>query len=294
MSFLRQLGQRLMMRLVDSRAGWRVLNGTLLASARYVMRCKQKRAATDALVAQITQRLMPDLTVRHGPFAGMRYPEPTALGSALFPKLLGSYERELADVLAVACDQPYSEVVDIGCAEGYYAIGFAMRFPRASIWAFDIDQRATALCQRMATLNGVADRFVVGSACSAETLAALPLTTRPLIICDCEGYEAALFADAPTAALRRSALLIESHDFIDITISSRLRQCFGASHVITIIPSIDDIKKAQTYIYEELAPYDLRTRRLLLGEHRPAIMEWLWMTPRVTEPTQQSIATLDA
>jgi hypothetical protein len=39
--------------------------------------------------------LVREMTVRSGPFQGMRYPGAEAAGSALIPKLLGSYQREL-------------------------------------------------------------------------------------------------------------------------------------------------------------------------------------------------------
>ena len=53
------------------------------------------------------------------------------MGSVLIPKLLGSYEQELQPLLQRLAAQNYSEIVDIGCAEGYYAIGLGGCFPRA-------------------------------------------------------------------------------------------------------------------------------------------------------------------
>ena len=41
---------------------------------------RARRARSDA---QMVQRLSPELTVLHGPFAGMRYPQARATGSAL-------------------------------------------------------------------------------------------------------------------------------------------------------------------------------------------------------------------
>ena len=46
------------------------------------------------ILTECTTIISPNLTVLHGPFRGMRYPEMRSVGSALFPKILGSYERE--------------------------------------------------------------------------------------------------------------------------------------------------------------------------------------------------------
>ena len=221
--------------------------------------------------------ICPDLVVRHGPFKGMKYSGRESFSSALFPKLLGSYEREIQPIIEEICKQEYTEVVDIGCAEGYYAIGFAMRMPKATIYAYDTDQAAACACQKMARLNNVDQRVITGSFCSNETLQKIPFRGKGLIISDCEGYEISLFSERIVPTLARHDLLIELHDFIDINISSIIRKQFERTHEIIAIESIDDIKKAQTYSFEELQNCSLQERKQLLSEWRPSIMQWFYM-----------------
>ena len=76
-----------------------------------------------------------------GPFAGMRY-ETEAVHSMHVPRLLGTYERELHASLERAPGMPYLRVINIGCGEGYYAVGLAMRLPGAHVHAFDSEVRA--------------------------------------------------------------------------------------------------------------------------------------------------------
>jgi hypothetical protein len=223
--------------------------------------------------------ISPDLTVKHGPFKGMKYPERKAVGGSLVPKCLGSYEREFHPVLEKICSNEYSEIVNIGCAEGYYAIGLAMRIPTAKVFAYDTNNEAIDLCKQMARMNNVAERLITGSFCDANTLRSIPFTRKALIISDCKGYEKYLFTEEIVPFLLLHDLLIEVHDFIDIEISSMIRQCFQSTHLITAIQSIDDITKAHSYCYRELRGYDLAVRRMLLAEYRPSIMEWLYMTP---------------
>src|ERR1700730_11056550 len=98
----------------------------------------------------------------------------------------------------------------IGCAEGYYAIGFALRLPHAEVYAFDTNSTAKQLCAEMARLNGVADRLHIEDFCNEETLRSIPLGDRALIISDCEGCEGSLFNRQLAEFLVQHDLIIET------------------------------------------------------------------------------------
>ena len=263
---------------------WESLNTSIIRLAEYLRRERIKiEVSNQEPIQKIHENLISrwsDLTVKHGPFKGMIYPEKKAVGSLLVPKLLGSYERELYPVLEKICSNEYSEIVDIGCAEGYYAVGLAMRIKTARVFAYDINDDAIYLCKKMARMNNVDGRLVTGTLCAASTLLSIPFRKKALVLSDCEGYEKELFTEELVPFLAHHDLLIEIHDFIDIEISSIIRQRFQNTHVISAIKSIDDITKAHTYCYEELSGYNLATRKRLLAENRPSIMEWFYMTPR--------------
>jgi hypothetical protein len=131
----------------------------------------------------------------------------------------------------------------------------------------------------MAKLNGVDSRIHIGGMCDKNVLRSLPLGTGALIIADCEGYEGELFDDEMAQFLARHSLIVEAHDFIKIDISSRLHAIFSRTHHVRSVKSIDDIQKVHAYRYEQLGKYDINERYLILSERRPAIMEWLIMTP---------------
>jgi len=224
--------------------------------------------------------ISPDMTVRNGPFRGMKYPSGKSVGSELIPKLLGSYERELHPLLARLRSREYSEIVDIGCAEGFYAVGLALLFPQARIFAYDTNPEGIRLCRRMAQANGVVNRLTTGAFCDALQLQRLPLTRRALILCDCEGYEKHLFTPETVRVLAAHDVLIEIHDMIDISISERMEKVFRDTHELEVIISVDDIRKAHTYDYTELSSFSLAERKLLLMEWRASIMEWFYFSPR--------------
>jgi SAM-dependent methyltransferase len=224
--------------------------------------------------------ISPDLTVRHGPFCGMKYPMEKSVGSELVPKLLGSYERELHPLLERLRARDYSEIVDIGCAEGFYAVGLARLFPKAKVFAYDTNPEAIRLCRLMARENRVENQLITGAFCDAKMLREMSFTRRALVVIDCEGYEKHLFTPETVRALALHDVLIEVHDMVDIEISGKLRAAFQATHQLEVIDSVDDIRKAQTYDYPELHPFSLAERRLLLREWRASGMEWFYFSPR--------------
>jgi precorrin-6B methylase 2 len=281
---MKPLIKKTLVKSVQNETVWRLLNATLFRLTSYLQRQEYRNENARPLPRldydMALQAIAPDMTVRNGVFRGLKYPTNKSVGSALIPKLLGSYERELQPLLERLRTQNYTEIVDIGCAEGYYAVGLAKLFPNARVYAYDTNPEGVRLCRLMAQANQVETRLITGSFCDAPTLLKLPLTKRALVVCDCEGYEKHLFTPATVQKLAAHDVLVEVHDFLDIAISDHLRTVFQATHQIETIQSIDDIKKARAYDYPELAAFDLAQRKLLLAEHRPAIMEWFYFHPR--------------
>src|SRR3954453_23098811 len=67
-------------------------------------------------------------TVAGGPFQGMAY-TPLSDHRHVGARLLGCYEREIAPAIEEFCQTACEQVLDVACAEGYYAFGFARRIP---------------------------------------------------------------------------------------------------------------------------------------------------------------------
>src|SRR5687768_17261507 len=86
---------------------------------------KARNAFIRAFQACARPFLVPKLEVLTGPFAGMKYPY-ASNGSAVFPKLLGTYESEISELFRYERLKRYRTFIDIGCAEGYYLVGVAM------------------------------------------------------------------------------------------------------------------------------------------------------------------------
>ena len=212
--------------------------------------------------------------VMSGPFMGMRYVEKAA-GSALAPKLIGCYEEELHPVWERIFQEKYERIVDIGAAEGYYAVGLAYRFPETRVIAFESDENARAMCGEMGRMNGVGERLEIYGTCSVSTLKDT-LIPGCLVICDCEGYESVLLDPAAVPMLRECDILVETHDYLVPGVKELLEGRFKNGHQIQWVGSCP----RDSARYPQLRGLNSRQKRLAVYEFRPAHQKWAWITCR--------------
>ena len=167
-----------------------------------------------------------------GPFADMLLTS-SADAEHLGPFLLGVYESELDGAWARVFRREYTQILDIGAKFGYYAVGLARRYPRASVVAFDPDRWARKALREMISANHVlnvrVERF-----CSADWLVR-NLHPSAFIMSDCEGYESQLFVPRVLATLRGATLLIEVHEDQARGITARLEELFSATHSVQVL-----------------------------------------------------------
>src|SRR5262249_52845753 len=96
---------------------------------------------------QLLDRLRESQTVVGGPFKGMRY-HGEAICGASAPRIMGVYESELAPWLRKWSAIPFQHIVDVGAAEGYYAVGCGMLWPQAIVTAFESSEEGRRLLVR--------------------------------------------------------------------------------------------------------------------------------------------------
>ena len=213
-------------------------------------------------------------TVIEGPFAGMRLPGLSSQEDGdRAPKLLGTYEENLHNCIATAVARDPDLVINVGCAEGYFAVGLAMLLPKATVHAFDIDPLAVEACARAASLNGVSDRLLVHSAYRAETLTDLMGDkSKALIFMDCEGAEVGLLDPAVAPTLSVCDIIVETHDLEAPNAMRILEGRLSSTHTIERIPQggRDPNRFSQLQSWPEM------DRWLVVSETRPQGMIWLF------------------
>jgi hypothetical protein len=253
--------------------------GPLRVPARSVAAALSRKRRDALRFAQFKRELTRVGIVQTGPFAGLRYGATASWGSPI-PLLLGSYEAELHAAVEAAVGRGYETVIDIGCAEGYYAVGMARRLQTALVFAFDIDPDARRLCTEMAIRNDVQNRVSVGGECTPDELQRVSVG-RTLIICDCEGFEVDLLKPIEAPVLLDSDVIVELHDFVDPTIKSTIVERFEATHGIEIVAATQRSPDP----YPALARLTSDRQSHLVDEHRPLEpypMEWAVMLAKGT------------
>jgi hypothetical protein len=221
--------------------------------------------------ARLAACISPDGVVLSGLFAGLRYPDFTAFGSSLPPKLLGTYEAELHPALR-QLRKHYDLIIDVGCAEGYYAVGLALVYPNTPVHAYDINAKARAFASGMAKLNGVASDVHLHELASQQTFHACQ-NKSALIIVDCEGFERFLFSHENIAYLELSDLIIELHPKPYPDLVQYLHSLFQASHECSFVDSISDAEKSTAAAV--LAQLSEQDKRFSVSEFRPGPQQWL-------------------
>lgn len=177
-------------------------------------------------------------TVIAGPFAGMTFP--SGWRGAVAPAyLLGLYEREIHGFLTGLSSVPLDRIVNVGAAEGYYAVGLARMWPQARVSAFEAGAEARERMRAVAARNGVADRIDAGGFCAAPEFAqALAAGTRPFVVMDIEGGEDELLRIDRFPALARAHVLVETHDHVVPGGCARIEREFAATHHVQTIWSV--------------------------------------------------------
>jgi hypothetical protein len=232
--------------------------------------------ALDELIEEVYAKCA--AKVQAGPFAGMMLlQESYWYGGDILSKLVGTYEMELRPVIHSIIDWEPDLVVNIGCAEGYYATGFALRLPNATIHAIDIDAKALEICERAAQVNRAAARLRLELGCTPASLRTLlRRSCRACLFVDCEGCERALITGIEPEDLCNACVVIECHEFIEAGTTDALLNHLSETHDIRRIDECNRDPAAVPLLHN--VPEDLRTQAI--SERRPTRMWWLAGFPK--------------
>ena len=171
--------------------------------------------------------------VMEGPLQGLDFLPQSAEGCHI-AKLLGCYEQPLLPFIEEAIQANYPTILNIGCAEGYYAVGMARRMPQTKVLAFDLNPKAQETCKALAEKNGVADRVQIGALFKPEDFA--NYAGQPvLLLCDIEGAERELLNPDESPALKGMDIIMESHEGLLPGITEEIIRHFQDSHTITLV-----------------------------------------------------------
>jgi len=214
------------------------------------------------------------LKVFSGPFQGMEYLDYATEG-CLMPRLIGCYESELHEDLRDFAKAGIDTIVDIGCAEGYYAVGLARLMPGAIVHAYDTDGRARKACADLASRNGVEDRVIVKEEFVGEMFEEF-VDRKTLVIIDAEGYEDVIMRPDLYPGLTKLNIIMETHPGLVPGVFERMLERFGPSHDIIVRRQGPKTMPLPEWM-QELGHLD---QLIAVWEFRARMTPWLVMTPR--------------
>jgi hypothetical protein len=222
-------------------------------------------------------------TVLSGPFRGMRLDLTPVSNRNLLGYLLGTQEAELHDVVRRVIARGYCRIINVGAADGYYAVGFLREMSNTRVTAFEGAAEHHAGLLQTAAMNGVAARFALKGFCRPDDLAAelAELEGPTLVFADIEGGELDLLDPVRVPRLSEVDILVETHDSFVPDCTAKLKARFSDSHnVEQVVARPRSIADFPSGIIPELPKFMPRTAVELMNERRTGIQIWLYLTAK--------------
>lgn len=215
--------------------------------------------------------------VQNGPFKGMIYDCENYWGN-LNPKLLGSYESELFKIIHKLLKINFDNIINVGSAEGYYAIGFALKSNVNDIIAVDPFRGSKKEMFSLVIKNKIKKNIKFKFWTSNKRLSRW-IKENTLILMDCEGSEAGYLKNNLSTNFHKAYILCEIHDFSDHpNIGFDLIKRFEKTHHIEIIRQ----EKRQLEKYSKAGNFSKEQLINILNEQRSKGNYWIFFEPHLS------------
>ncbi len=220
--------------------------------------------------------------VRYGPFAGLRWLNNPKWGqSEQGVMMLGLYEQEVLTALTGAPDR-YRVFVDVGAADGYYAVGLLHSGKVERSVAFEAIPECREAIKLLAAENGVAEKisvFGIASEHFANELAEQGIiSSETMFLIDIEGAEFKVLSKEVFGFLKDSLIVVETHAHIYPDPQGELdRLIERASETHTVTSWLPGARNPWTI--KELDKFTEIDRWILCSEGRVEVQQWLRFDP---------------
>ena len=221
-----------------------------------------------------------DKKILHGPFEGLYFNAGKTGASSNFAKMLGSYESEIHPFIETALKNDYTNLINIGSDDGYYAIGFGTKIPDLKIYAFDSNKSAWPSLKQNAKANGIEANILQAGLFTDKDLDVFADGQRNLFIVDCEGAEMDIFTKENVKGLVNSDLIIELHLNVHPELDIYFKNLFSETHILEFQDSVADHLKASKNNYPELSGESFQLKKYITGE-RDVFMQWLFLKSKI-------------
>ena len=222
-----------------------------------------------------------NLVIAYGPFKGMMLSEDVWWSkSDLITQTLGIYEEHVLDKLIYFSNKGAKSFIDIGAADGYFAVGMAFSKTYPEVHAFEIDPKGQEYIKENATRNLCSDAVnVYGEANIASLKKLINKEFKSTLLIDIEGAEYDLLNNEMLSLLAGNYIICELHPWLinngyelQKDLLERASQKFNLelimreSYAPNLFPEFNDLSDEE--------------RLVAVGEGRAKNMQWLVLTPK--------------
>ncbi|WP_175905933.1 hypothetical protein [Burkholderia seminalis] len=223
--------------------------------------------------------------VQHGPLTGYNIGRnATWREEDNASKVLGFYEQEVCALLELLAAHR-DVLVDLGGADGFYAVGMVERKLYGESHCFEIEEQSRANIATIAAANNVADRvhlYGVATSAFARDLSAAGVDfRRAVVLVDIESNEfEALTADC-LHDLRHAHVIVEIHDFMrPHDGAQRYAELLDRARINFHVSSFTTGSRDPSSVPFLRQGWTDTDRWLLCSESRATLMTWLYLEPK--------------
>ena len=216
--------------------------------------------------------------VQYGIFKNLKMNHDISWGRGdIASKIYGFYENKIQQKLK---DINNPILIDIGAADGFFAIGSLKSKICEFCYAFEETKKSRENLSKTAKINNVQNKLsIIGKVTKDNFFTLLPSKinfSEVTILCDIEGGEFDFFSDEILATIRDSNIIIEIHKNhnknLEIDLLERVKKYFDVSIIIDNDKNFESVS--------ELHALNDIDRNLICSEGRSYIGKWWHLSPK--------------
>jgi|TARA_B100000795_G_scaffold260913_1_gene237218 hypothetical protein len=219
--------------------------------------------------------------VAYGTFKGMKLSKNTYWSkNDIITHILGVYEKHVLKKIIEFSKKGNYPFIDIGAADGYFAIGMAFSETFKKIYAFEIDEEGRRSLNRNIENNLCKDKVVVDIEANFETLKEIVDKNKSaVILIDIEGSEFDLLDDNLLQLLSNCYIVCELHPTLSANGFEKQNMLINNAKAFFDV-SIIQRESYSPNKFSELNEFTDEERLIAFGEGRENNMNWLILEPK--------------
>lgn len=225
--------------------------------------------------------------VAHGPFKGMKLNEnPIWSKYDHITQVLGVYEKNVLSKIIEFSQIDDSLFIDLGAADGYFAVGVASGGVFKKVCAFEINKKSQQCMINIAKNNDCMDKINIYDEANYDSIKKLLHNEKhsPTILIDIEGAEYTLLDSKMLSLLSNCNVICELHPWVKKN-GKRVYRKVEEENLLKNASKFFDVEMIQRESYspndfEELSGFNEVERLIALSEGRGPNMHWLVLTPK--------------